>query len=133
MSTLKIIALALTIGSTALAVSTPAQAGPREDILASFGAGPANPANGKAMFEANYGTGKPDTPRCTTCHGSTPQSVGETRTGKPIDPLAVSRTPDRYTDPEKVAKWFLRNCQGVIGRECTPQEKVDFISYMMTQ
>jgi len=61
------------------------------------------------------------------------QQGGETRTGKPIDPLAVSRTPDRYTDPEKVAKWFLRNCQGVIGRECTPQEKVDFISYMMTQ
>lgn len=138
MNPLKTLVCALTIGVAALAVSAPAQAGPRENIIASFGAGPANPANGQAMFlqtesVPGYGGGKPETPNCTTCHGKSPQQGGQTRTGKPIDPMAVSRTPDRYTDPEKVAKWFLRNCQGVIGRECTPQEKVDFISFMMTQ
>ena len=61
------------------------------------------------------------------------QQGGETRTAKPIDPMAVSKTPARYTDKAKVDKWFRRNCKGVIGRECTAQEKVDFISYMLTQ
>lgn len=133
MKTLKTLACALALGAVTLAVGSAAQAGPREDIIASFGAGPGNPANGKAMYEANYGTGQPDTPKCTTCHGATPQQGGQTRTGKAIDPMAVSSTPDRFTDARKVDKWFQRNCTGVIGRECTAQEKVDFISYMMTQ
>lgn len=128
--------LFLITASIILAVTTSAEAGPRENIIAAFtaqGAGAPNPANGEKMFNTNYATGKPDTPGCTTCHGKDPRRGGETRTGKPIDPMAVSITPDRYTDPEKVDKWFLRNCQGVIGRECTAQEKVDFISFMMTQ
>ena len=133
MNVLKTFVCAVTLGAATLAASVPAQAGARENIIASFGAGPANPAKGKAMYDANYGTGKPDTPMCTSCHGKSPQQGGMTRTSKPIDPMAVSRTPDRFTDPAKVAKWFRRNCNGVIGRECTPQEKVDFISYMMTQ
>ncbi len=113
-----------------------ALAGPREDIVAKFQAqagAPANPANGEKMFNTNYGTGKPDTPGCTTCHGKTPQGMGETRANKPIDPIAVSRTPARFTDAAKVDKWFLRNCKGVIGRECTAQEKVDFLTYMIGQ
>jgi len=133
MDALKTFVCALTLGAATLAVSAPAQAGPREDIIASFGAGPADPAKGKAMYDATYGTGKPDTPKCTTCHGATPQQGGLTRTGKAIEPMAVSRTPDRFTDPKKVDKWFRRNCNGVIGRECTAQEKGDFIGYMMTQ
>lgn len=133
MNAFKSLVCATVLGAVALTFGATAQAGPREDIIASFGAGPANPANGKAMYEANYGTGQPDTPKCTTCHGATPQQGGQTRTGKAIDPMAVSITPDRFTDAAKVEKWFQRNCTGVIGRECTAQEKVDFISYMMTQ
>jgi hypothetical protein len=129
---LKTFAIALTIG----ALATAAQAGPRDDIIAKFQAqagAPANPANGEKMFFNNYGTGKPDTPGCTSCHGEDPRQGGQTRAGKAIDPIAVSRTPDRFTDPEKVDKWFLRNCQGVIGRECTAQEKVDFLTFMTNQ
>ncbi|MDH5188647.1 MAG: DUF1924 domain-containing protein [Rhodospirillaceae bacterium] len=128
--------LFLIAASIIVALTASAEAGPREDIIAGFtaeGAGAPNPDNGKMMFNKNYASGKPDTPGCTTCHGSNPSQGGETRTGKPIDPMAVSKTPDRFTDKAKVDKWFLRNCQGVIGRECTAQEKVDFISFMMTQ
>lgn len=127
------VALAAVLGA---AIASPANAGPREDIIAGFkaeGAGAANPANGAAMYTKNFGTGKPETPKCTTCHGATPQQGGQTRTGKAIDPLAVSRTPDRFTDKKKVDKWFRRNCKGVIGRECTAQEKVDFLTYMASQ
>lgn len=139
LSSVKTIALALSLG--ALVIST-AEAGPREDIVAGFAAeakaaNPAfagfDPAAGAAMFTQHYGTGKPDTPKCTTCHGTTPQSPGETRAGKPIDPIAASATPSRFTDPAKVAKWFRRNCTGVIGRECTAQEKGDFLTYMIGQ
>lgn len=88
---------------------------------------------GAALFTSTFKGGKPDTPSCTACHGPTPKSKGETRAGKPIEPLAVSATPDRFTDPEKVAKWFERNCNSVLGRDCTPLEKGDFITFMLTQ
>ena len=123
-------ALAAAFGA---ALASPASAGPREDIIAGFmaeGAGPGNAANGAAMYTKNYASGKPDTPKCTTCHGATPQQGGQTRTGKAIDPMAVSRAPARFTDKKKVDKWFRRNCKGVIGRECTAQEKVDWIVYL---
>lgn len=88
---------------------------------------------GAFFFRDEPGGGKPDIPSCTTCHSSSPTSHGETRTGKPIEPMAVSLSPDRFTDGEKVAKWFRRNCRNVLGRECTAREKGDFIAFMITQ
>jgi len=88
---------------------------------------------GKTLFFSKPGLGKPDTPSCTTCHTNNPRAVGKTRAGKLIDPVAVSVTPTRFTDPEKVAKWFRRNCKSVLGRECTPQEKGDYITFMISQ
>ncbi|MGZ3790026.1 MAG: DUF1924 domain-containing protein, partial [Bacteriovorax sp.] len=32
----------------------------------------------------------------------------------------------------KVQKWFKRNCNDVLERVCTPQEKGDFVKYMMS-
>jgi cytochrome c peroxidase len=88
---------------------------------------------GKTFYLAVHAGGKPDTPSCTTCHTASPASAGQTRAGKVIDPMAASAAPDRYTDPDKVEKWFGRNCASVLGRECTPLEKGDFISFMITQ
>ncbi len=88
---------------------------------------------GKELFHKKFGTGKPETPSCTSCHTDSPLKAGRTRAGKPIKPMALSRTPDRYSDPEKVEKWFRRNCRSVIGRECTPLEKGDFITFMISQ
>lgn len=85
---------------------------------------------GKAFFLATQTGGKPDTASCTACHTKDPKAKGQTRAGKDIMPMAVSKTPDRFTDTEKVAKWFLRNCASVLGRECTSAEKGDFITYM---
>jgi Domain of unknown function (DUF1924) len=85
---------------------------------------------GKAFFLATVTGGKPDTASCTACHTKDPKAKGLSRAGKDIDPMAVSKTPDRFTDPEKVAKWFARNCASVLGRECTAGEKGDFITFM---
>jgi mono/diheme cytochrome c family protein len=85
---------------------------------------------GKAFFLATQVGGKPDTASCTACHTKDPKAKGQSRAGKEIAPMAVSKTPDRFTDAEKVAKWFLRNCTSVLGRECSAAEKGDFIAYM---
>jgi len=88
---------------------------------------------GRSLFVTEFKSGKVDTPSCTSCHGTNPALGGRTRAGKDIDPMAVSKTPQRYTDPEKVGKWFERNCDNVLARPCTAKEKGDFITFMMGQ
>ncbi len=90
-------------------------------------------ARGRAFFLARHKGGKPATPSCSTCHTQNPRNAGKTRTGKRIKPMALSRTPGRFSDPKKVEKWFRRNCRSVLGRACTPREKGDFITFMMSQ
>jgi len=66
--------------------------------------------------------------RCSQCHTEDLRRSGKHAvTGKVIEPLAPSANPKRLTDPEHIEKWFLRNCKWTLGRECTPQEKGDFL------
>ncbi|HRP75139.1 MAG TPA: DUF1924 domain-containing protein [Rhodocyclaceae bacterium] len=90
-------------------------------------------ARGEQFHNARFGTGKPDTPACSTCHGSDPATPGRTLTGKAIEPVALSASPSRYADPEKVEKWFKRNCNEVLGRACSPAEKGDWLAYMQSR
>jgi hypothetical protein len=92
-----------------------------------------SPTRGEAFFRERHGTGNPEIVSCHVCHTTDPTKEGQTRAGKPIAPMAVSVTPDRYTDLKKVEKWLRRNCQTVIGRECTALEKGDFIAFMSSQ
>lgn len=88
-------------------------------------------AKGEAFFAARHQGGEADTPSCTSCHTSSPLTAGQTRAGKAIEPLAPSRAADRFTDLAKVEKWFLRNCRSVLGRECSLQEKGDFLAFVI--
>jgi len=88
---------------------------------------------GATFFAATHTGGEPDMPSCTTCHSTSPHQPGRTRAGKNIEPMAVSKTPNRYTDAKEVAKWFRRNCKSVLGRECTAVEKGDFLTFMISQ
>ena len=68
---------------------------------------------------------------CADCHTADPGMSGKhVRTGKAIEPMAPSVNPQRLTDQNKVEKWFKRNCKWTWGRECSEQEKTDFISYL---
>ena len=68
---------------------------------------------------------------CTSCHTDSPLNAGQhVVTGKAIRPLAVAANGQRFSDPAKVEKWFGRNCREVIGRDCTPAEKADFVTTM---
>ncbi len=127
---------------TALIFPVIATAAPRDDILGQYAAAAktASPAfsgfsakRGETLHLSKFTGGKPDTPSCTTCHGESPRGTGRTPAGKSIDPVAVSLSPARYTDPAKVEKWFRRNCTEVLGRECTPLEKGDWLTYVISQ
>ncbi len=116
-----------------------AASGPRQAILDKYAASAkaADPAfsgfsasAGEAFFAAKQSGGKPDTPSCTACHTADPTKMGQTRAGKAIKPMAVSANPERFTDPANVEKWFGRNCDSVLGRECTALEKGNFITFM---
>ena len=134
----------ITLLAAALAwtLSGAAHAGPREDQLAQHAkaAKAADPAfagftaeRGKTLYSQAFTGGKPDTPSCISCHGKDTRAAGRNPTGKTIEPMAVSATPARYTDPAKVEKWFKRNCNEVMGRECTAREKGDWLTFMLGQ
>lgn len=92
-----------------------------------------SPLEGKKFFNAKRTHSVNNEERsCSTCHTSNPARPGKTPVGKTIEPMAHSANKDRFTDPQKVEKWFKRNCAWVLERECTPKEKGDFISYMMS-
>lgn len=68
---------------------------------------------------------------CATCHTRDLRAAGRhATTGEVIEPMAPSVAPDRLTDAANVEKWFRRNCRWTYGRECTPQEKSDFLTYI---
>jgi len=70
---------------------------------------------------------------CSSCHGTVPTLPGRhASTGKPIAPLAPAANPERFTDAAKTEKWFRRNCNDVLGRECSAAEKADVIGWLRT-
>ncbi len=90
----------------------------------------ASAGRGQALFTSQHTGGKPDTPSCTTCHTNDPRAMGQARTGKVLEPLAPSANPERFTEIDQVEKWFGRNCNSVLGRDCTPLEKADVIAWL---
>lgn len=70
---------------------------------------------------------------CSTCHTANPRAAGQHAvTGKAIQPLAPSANAQRFTDRAKVDKWFRRNCRDVLDRECSPREKGDLLTWLLS-
>jgi hypothetical protein len=102
-----------------------------QELLTSYEAKSAKavPARGQQFFNAKHGKEW----SCASCHDSLPNH--ETKhivTGKVIQALSPVRNSARFSDPSKVEKWFKRNCNDVLGRECDAQEKADVLSWLMT-
>jgi hypothetical protein len=126
----RILASALWIASSLLAAA--AHAATPAELLAGYTAqagSPAVPARGQAFFTSTHGLEW----SCSSCHGSVPTQTGKhASTGKPIGPLAPAFNAERFTDAAKSEKWFRRNCNDVVGRECTPAEKADLLGWLLT-
>ena len=85
-------------------------------------------ARGKAFFESRHGGEW----SCASCHTANPIAPGRhAKTGKMIAPLAPAGDAERFTSLDKVEKWFRRNCNDVLDRVCTAQEKGDVLAYLM--
>jgi hypothetical protein len=101
------------------------------DLLKSYEAqsGKASPTRGEQFFNAKHGKEW----SCASCHENPPNhDTKHIVTGKVIKPLAPSANPARFTDEAKADKWFKRNCNDVLGRDCTAKEKADVLSWLMT-
>lgn len=90
-------------------------------------------SRGEQFYHANRAHSGGAQISCATCHTANPRNVGaHAKTRKEILPLAPIANKGRFSDPAKVEKWFKRNCQDVLERACTAQEKGDFIAYMLS-
>ena len=99
------------------------------------GAGPFSAQAGEQFWQEEVANAKDGGSRsCTTCHGRDLRLVGKhARTGKAIEPLSPAVNAERLTSAKKISKWFKRNCKWTWGRECTPQEKGDLLSFIQSQ
>jgi hypothetical protein len=127
---------------TALFLPLTSFAAPRDELLSQYATAAKtalssfsgfSSSRGEKLHFTKFSGGKLETPACTSCHADSPCNAGRTPAGKAIEAVAVSVSPTRYTDPAKVEKWFKRNCNDVMGRECTPLEKGDWLTYMIVQ
>lgn len=125
-------ALAVALAAAAANAETP------PDFLASFErsarAGDAafkgfSAQRGEQFFKATHGAEW----SCASCHTANPATPGKhAKTGKPIAALAPAANAERFTSAAKVSKWFKRNCNDVLERECTAQEKGDVLAYLLS-
>lgn len=124
------------IAITALLAAIPfyAQADAVSELEARYqtqGAGPFSAAAGETLWNKTFVNAKTGKERnCATCHTTNLTKQGKhARTGKVIEPMAPSVNLKRFTKTKKIKKWFVRNCKWTLGRECTAQEKGDFLAF----
>lgn len=70
---------------------------------------------------------------CATCHHAPPKRAGaHIKTKKTLRALAPAFNERSLTQQRKADKWFRRNCNDVVGRACSAQEKADVIAYLLS-
>jgi mono/diheme cytochrome c family protein len=120
------------LAASALLLALPARAETPAEQLARYSAtagSAANPARGQQFFTATHGREW----SCSSCHGAVPVGPGKhASTGKVIGPMAPAANAERFTDSAKTEKWFRRNCNDVVGRECTAAEKADLLAWLLS-
>jgi hypothetical protein len=119
------LALALSVAATSARAVTPVEQ------LASYSAqagAPPSASRGQQFFTTTHGREW----SCASCHGAVPTAPGRhASTGKSIGALAPAFNADRFTDNAKTEKWFRRNCNDVLGRECSAAEKADALAWLL--
>ncbi|MBL1277318.1 MAG: DUF1924 domain-containing protein [Ectothiorhodospiraceae bacterium] len=127
------LAICLSLGLlTAPLVSWATVVDDQQALYQDNGAGPFNAQRGEQLWQREVVNRKDGRVRsCTTCHGNNLRLAGKhIKTGKVIDALSPSVNEKRLSSAKKIRKWFKRNCKWTWGRECTAQEKGDFLSFI---
>ena len=93
----------------------------------SEGAVSPNASKGKELWSYELIPGK----SCASCHSNDLSQTGShAKTNKLIKPLSPSTNSKRLTKVRKINKWLKRNCKWTYNRECTSEEKVNFIEFI---
>ena len=128
----RIASLSLTLAAFVALLSPAAHAITPAEQLAAYSAqagAPAQAARGEQFFTSKHGKDW----SCSSCHTASPTVDGKhASTGKLISPMAPAFNPQRFTDTAKTEKWFRRNCNDVVGRECSAAEKADGLAWLLT-
>lgn len=120
-------------------IALPAQASEATDQMfdayRAEGAGEFSAQRGKKMWTKNFTQQKSGKQvSCATCHTDNLQQAGaHIRTGKVIGAMSAHTNTERFNETKKIKKWFLRNCKWTLGRECTAQEKGDYLAYFLSE
>jgi cytochrome c peroxidase len=124
--------IAALLATAASLIPATAPAAEPAQLLAGYSAQAGAPPvaeRGRQLFTSRHGREW----SCATCHGVPPTQPGRhASTGRTIAPMAPAFNPERFTDPVKTEKWFRRNCNDVIGRECSAAEKADVLAWLLT-
>jgi hypothetical protein len=96
--------------------------------------------DGKTFFNREVIQFKGDTKNpgkaisCASCHTANPADTGRhIVTGKSIKPLSPVVNAKRFNSVKNVEKKFTEHCNEVVGSDCTPQEKGNYIAYLLTE
>ena len=102
------------------------------DVYRYAGAGPFSAESGQRMWTETYNNAQtPVERRCSSCHTNNLSASGKhIKTQKPIKAMSPVTNAKRLTDTKNIEKWFMRNCKWTLGRECSAQEKGDFLLYI---
>lgn len=104
-------------------------------VYSGAGAGPFSAENGERMWNKKFSSDKEPLQRsCSSCHTTDLSKEGaHAKTNKVIKAMSPAVNAKRLTETKKIEKWFMRNCKWTLGRECTAQEKGDFLLYIQKQ
>lgn len=130
---LRVLMLLGAFASAQVAMATPAS----DALLAKYkteGVTKVDAAKAKADWTKESKGEEGEMLSCSSCHGTDLSKAGKHhKTHKAIEPMSARVNAERFTDEKKIEKWFKRNCKDVWGRECTPQEKADFLTFLLAQ
>ena len=131
-----LVRIIMLLGCAALPIAAHAET--PQDLLQSWRAEARAQSPQFAGFSAERGRSlyftQPADWSCSTCHTNDPRGAGHHAvTSKSIKPLSPLANPARFSDVAKVQKWFKRNCQDVLKRECTVVEKGDLLAFLLSQ
>ncbi len=92
---------------------------------------PPRPERGQTLFTTASKQGLKLS--CASCHTNVPTKTStHPLSDKPIAALAPAFNSARFTDADKVERYFRLNCKEVFERDCSAAEKADVLSWLMS-
>ena len=91
-------------------------------------------ADGKTFFNQKVKAANGKETACASCHTANPADAGKhIVTGKAIRPLSPVGNNKRFSDFDKVEGQFTKHCNDILGADCSPSDKANYITYLLTE